>query len=282
MNLIRLYLAALLVSLPLAASPMPANPALAEQAQAQYLRRDYAQAFDNFSTLAAAGDPQAQTILALMYRFGEGVAQDSSQAFYWYREAAMAGYGPAQFQLGDLYARGEGTQADPALAIEWLRKAEAADFSRATARLAELGSEPPTTPDTAPYTGPPVAWNLRLPNSARQPPVALPAQTANTTGTMGVYHVQLGAMTTRAAAERLWQILQDNHSELFKGRQHTILTTASNREGALVSRLQAGPFASLADAQGLCRQLQAKNGRNGCLPLLSRDTDALSHGVSDP
>ena len=99
---------------------------------------------------------------------------------------------------------------------------------------------------------------------------------------MAVYRVQLGAMTTRAAAERLWEILQDNHSELFKGRQHTILTTASNREGALVSRLQAGPFASLADAQALCSQLQAENSRSDCLPLLSRDTEALTHGVSSP
>lgn len=266
MNFICLSLAALLALLPLAATSMPATATLAAAAQAQYLRRDYAQAFSNFSTLAAAGDPQAQTVLALMYRFGEGVAQDNSRAFYWYQQAALAGYGPAQFQLGDLYAKGEGTAADLELAISWLRKAEASDFSRATARLAELGSAPPTSANP----GPKITWNLRLPNTARQAP-----DDPTVTVTGAVYRVQLGAMTTHAAAERLWSLLRQNHSELFQHLQHTILTTVGNRQGRLISRLQAGPFASLAAAQALCSQLQAQHSRSDCLPLLSRAADAV-------
>ena len=47
-----------------------------ESASAAYRNQNYAQAFDEFRKLAESGDPRAQSVLAIMYKYGEGVPLD--------------------------------------------------------------------------------------------------------------------------------------------------------------------------------------------------------------
>lgn len=61
---------------------------------------------------AKAGDPEAQTRLALAYFHGQGVREDEDAAFEWMRKAAMQGHAPAQYHLGNFYAFGYGPRID--------------------------------------------------------------------------------------------------------------------------------------------------------------------------
>jgi len=80
-------------------------------------------------------------------------------------------------------------------------------------------------------------------------PVTQPAQTT------GLWRVQLGAFSVRANAERLWNRLS-NRSEIA-GRQR-LLVSAGN-----IVRLQAGGYATRAQAQSACQSL--KNSGTDCL-----------------
>ena len=72
-----------------------------------YKRGDYETALSVFRPLAENGDPKAQSILGMMYNYGEGVAVDYRQSARWYRLAAEQNYGVAQYNLGFIYANGQ-------------------------------------------------------------------------------------------------------------------------------------------------------------------------------
>jgi hypothetical protein len=60
-------------------------------AQRLWEKRDFKQAFQQFSLLAERGVPAAQLQLGEMYGFGEGTAQDVEKAAYWLNRAKAAG-----------------------------------------------------------------------------------------------------------------------------------------------------------------------------------------------
>jgi uncharacterized protein len=73
--------------------------------------------------LADAGDARAQSILALLYYEGSGVAQDYQEAAKWFRRAADQGDATGQLYLGIMFAQGRGVPQDPAEAATWFRRA---------------------------------------------------------------------------------------------------------------------------------------------------------------
>jgi uncharacterized protein len=90
----------------------------------------------------------------------------------------------------------------------------------------------------------------RAPESA---PVPAPASasagvTARQAPASGPWRVQLGAFSVRANAEQLWQSLASRPE--LAGRERLMLASGS------VVRLQAGGFASQADAQAACNALR--------------------------
>ncbi len=103
-----------------------------------YKRGDYETALSVFRPLAENGDPKAQSILGMMYNYGEGVAVDYRQSARWYRLAAEQNYGVAQYNLGMAYLDGKGVSADTDKAIEWLTKAADSGHFRARTELAKL------------------------------------------------------------------------------------------------------------------------------------------------
>ena len=81
--------------------------------------------------------PQAQVVLAMMYRNGEGVEQDVKKSFYWTQQAADQGDATAQFNLSAMYRNGEGVERDMKKSFYWTQ--QAADQGYLTAQLMLAG-----------------------------------------------------------------------------------------------------------------------------------------------
>uniref|UniRef100_UPI0035166499 ankyrin repeat domain-containing protein n=1 Tax=Limimaricola soesokkakensis TaxID=1343159 RepID=UPI0035166499 len=109
-----------------------------EEAQTAVRLRNYSEAAEMLAALAAAGNAEANYMLATLYRNGRGVPQDEAVAFDLTRTAAEAGHVEAQFSLGTLYLSGRGTDEDAAEARRWIAAASEAGHRRAKAALSEL------------------------------------------------------------------------------------------------------------------------------------------------
>ncbi len=79
---LRKLAAGLVTALLLVVSPVPAQSGFEAGANA-YKRGDYKTALSLFRPLAENGEPKAQTILGLMYSYGEGVGVDFREAAIW-------------------------------------------------------------------------------------------------------------------------------------------------------------------------------------------------------
>jgi len=77
------------------------------------------------ATIAAAGEPYADLLLAGLFKNGIGGAADPAAAAKSYLRAARAGYVEAQYQLGLLYGTGEGVDLDYVEAHAWMNVAAA-------------------------------------------------------------------------------------------------------------------------------------------------------------
>ena len=90
-----------------------------------YINEDFETAFLEWEPLAKMGDADAQNMLGLMYRSGQGVGQDFEKAEEWYRRSADQGNPSAQSNLGLVYWYGLGVSKDHQQAFHWfLRAAE--------------------------------------------------------------------------------------------------------------------------------------------------------------
>lgn len=121
----------------LVASSLPAEP-LFDRGAAAYKRGDFETALAVFRPLAENGDAKAQSILALMYSYGEGVPVDYRESMRWYRRAAEQNSSVAQYNLGMLYLEGKGVAPDTDEAIKWLSMAADGGHFRARSELAKL------------------------------------------------------------------------------------------------------------------------------------------------
>ena len=99
---------------------------------------NFAVAFEEFSTLAEAGDARAQQALAWMYYEGQGRQRDYEKAVFWYLKAANQDNVTAQINLAQMYAYGKGVPQDFAKAAVWWKKLADQGDSKAQAALAGL------------------------------------------------------------------------------------------------------------------------------------------------
>lgn len=94
-----------------------------QDATAAIHRKDYPTAVRLLEPMARAGNPVAQTRLAMLYYHGHGVRESDAQALQWFERAARQGLAEAQFQLGNMHAYGLAPAAadqDPArTAAQW-------------------------------------------------------------------------------------------------------------------------------------------------------------------
>ncbi|APG63719.1 hypothetical protein LPB140_08410 [Sphingorhabdus lutea] len=106
---------------------------------------------------------------------------------------------------------------------------------------------------SAPVTAQPVSTSPQ-PSSASP----MPSQPAIKTAANGKWRVQLGAFSKQSSAEALWFDLENKLPEL-KNIQPFLVPAGT------ITRLQAGPFASRAEADKLCNKM--KNIGQACLSM---------------
>ena len=125
--------------------------------------------------------------------------------------------------------------------------------------FASMGS-PSASPPAATPASPaprPVAPAPK-PAAPLAPPVAAAASTAPATATTGDWRVQLGAFSQEARARSLWSEMEKKNAAL-SGLQPYLV-----KAGA-ITKLQAGPFATQADAKKACDSV-ARSGQ-ACFPI---------------
>jgi hypothetical protein len=250
---------------------IPASPSLADfdSAVEEYRRNNYLGAMEAFLPLAQQGDARAQTILALMYRYGEGTPLDLGSAFMWYKRAAELDYAPAQYHTGVMLAEGTGIEANIEGAITWLTRASQAGFSRADEKLEELNAlaVAGSTIQIGPWSQ---NWDFSLPNDVR-------FQLENDLGFMDgnlipQFRVHLGTMDSKKLALSMWDFLIQIEPRLFEGLSPVI--QESEQANRTLYEVQTGPFDSIEQAKSFCSNLAVRviSDCSPILPLLQKSS----------
>lgn len=232
----------------------------------EYKRNNYLAAFEQLLPLAQTGDARAQTIIAMMYKYGEGVQVDHAAAFEWYLSAANQDHAPAQLSVAEMYSLGKGTEPDRLQAVTWARRAAEQGLERAMTLYHELSAEEDNLVLTEPAQQSPLSrprkLNLKLPDNSTMQEIA-----EENPAIEERYRVQLGAMKSQASANQLWLMIHQPNEDLFQGLS-PIFKPGRNSRGGLI-RLQVGPFASVEDANMFCTQLVTRGVNSGCLAVES-------------
>jgi TPR repeat protein len=97
-----------------------------EDGMAAYNRGDYVPAMAVFRALAEQGNAEAQTLLGVMYRRGQGVKRSSARAYLWFNRAASGGNARAKTELREV-SRGM-TAEELAKAKEVAEACEASNY----------------------------------------------------------------------------------------------------------------------------------------------------------
>lgn len=238
-----------------------------------YRNRDYQGSLNLLFPLARSDHPRAQAIVAMMYRFGEGVEKDLRQTFSWYQRSANLGYAPAQYNLGIMLAEGHGVVTDLDAARFWLNAAAEQGHSRAQAELARLNrvSRYKLDPREQAWSR---KWDFSLPSQESihnpGPQAAAPAssrQAARGSSAAPTYRVQLGAMSNPASARKLWHLLSDRIAPL-RGVEASFVTG----QDSLV-RVQAGSFSDAEIARSFCDTLLGEGLESGCVLVLAEEAN---------
>ncbi|GAA4007422.1 SPOR domain-containing protein [Sphingomonas humi] len=248
--------------------------------------------------LAAKGQADAAFNLGQAYKLGRGVPADLAEAQRYYEQAAKAGHLEAQTSLGLLLFQngnrtaalrwlkaasdsgepramlvygtalfnGDGVAEDRVRAYALVSRAAAQGLAPARATLDEMNQ---LIPLEERQKG--VAMAQRLVNSggpSAKPTKTAPAKVAaapaakppvpGTPGpaASGAFRIQLGAFGTPAAAQRLFGQLGAS----LRGARMTLVPSGT------MTRLQAGPYATRADAAAACAALRPQP----CFPVPAR------------
>jgi localization factor PodJL len=87
---------------------------------------------------AAAGERNAQFVIASRYLDGKTIEQDFAKAADWYRKAAEQELAPAQYRLGTLFERGRGVEKNLETARQWYERAAEQNNVKAMHNLAVI------------------------------------------------------------------------------------------------------------------------------------------------
>ena len=267
---------------------------------AAWQKGDFEGAVASWRPLASKGDADAAFNLGQAYRIGKGVPLNLAQAQSWYEVAARKGHVDAATSLGILLFQngnrtgamrwlkqagdkgepraallygtalynGDGIKADPVLAYAYVSRAAATGLAPARATLADMDSMMPLDQrqrgvaiaqaavggkNTKPVAIKPVAIKAVPAKPAAVAPRMAPHAPV-VVASSGSWRVQLGAFGKRASAESLFARLSGG---ALAGRQAYYVPVGA------MTRLQAGPFATRAEAAAACARLKAQ----ACFPV---------------
>ena len=229
--------------------------------------KNWVEAYALMTLANGAGLPQAAAAIAQMDEhipldqrqeaaaLARRMAADSEAARA--REFAAAELGvpdPARTQMSPSVADARAAVAEARAATRGDPAEAGASFARAEAPVAAPAPVP--APEAAPAAMAPPP--IRTVETVAAPPTPAPERTATAPArdpTSGPWRVQLGAFGVAGNAERLWKSLS-TRSEIA-GRERLLIPAGR------VTKLQAGGFASQAEAQSACNAL--KRAGHDCL-----------------
>lgn len=233
---------------------------------------DRAGAMPYLQKAATRGEPRAQYIVGTSLFNGDLVGKDWVRAYALMTRAASSGLAQATTSLVqmDKYIPSADRQKGLALAAEMgsqqqanqLTFAPSTSTPRAVTPTPRPSSGPVRTTDLPPSTiarpvPAPVAPKPVLAQATPAPkPAPKPAATRPASSTGG-WRVQLGAFSEDGRARSLWSSLSGKVSGLSAYQPYYV-------KAGPVTRLQAGPLASSADADRLCSRLKAAGA--ACIP----------------
>jgi len=216
---------------------------------------DSAQAKRWFEMAATKGHVDAQVSLGLLL-FDSG---DRGAAMSWLKKAADKGEPRALLVVGTALFNGDGVKQDPVLGYAFVSRAAAQGLAPAQSTLAEMdkimtlderkrGVALAIDIAKAPATGGKTAAKaMTPPQPTAKPPAKTAAAATTRAAARGAWRVQLGAFSTRGAAEGLFRKLSGTAA--LAGRQPYYVPVGR------MTRLQAGPFESRASATSACTRL---------------------------
>lgn len=256
-------------------------------------KSDFEGAIAAWRPLAARGDADAAFNLGQAYRLGKGVpiGLGSAQQWYeaaarkghvdaatslgillfqngnqtgairWLKQAAVAGEPRAQLLYGTALYNGDGVTPDPVLAYSFVSRAAAKGLAPARATLADMDAMMPLDQRQRGVALAQAAVGAKPGKAAPKVAAAKPVTAKMTTpaplpavATGGGWRVQLGAFGKRASAETLFRSLSGG---ALAGRQAYYVPVGA------MTRLQAGPFATKAEASVACARLSGQ----ACFPV---------------
>ncbi|WP_461158820.1 SPOR domain-containing protein [Sphingobium sp. TomMM35A] len=217
---------------------------------------------------AMRGEPRAQYIVGTALFNGDLTAKNWPRAYALMNRASAAGLAQATSSLKqmDKYIPVEQRQQGLAMARDMGQK-EVAALSEANGRLSSAPVLREETPSLASATPPPVR-DAKKPSPAktkaepsklstavppRKPAIEKEAKVAAS----GPWRVQLGAFSEEGRARALWSSLRGKVAGLSAYQLYLV-------KGGAMTRLQAGPLASNAEAAKLCGALKAAGA--DCMP----------------
>jgi len=108
-----------------------------------------AQTFPDWEKQARAGNPVAQNVVGMAYKYGDVVPQNHALSLHWFEQAAQQGDADAQFNLGRIYGKTIGpvygkqrsVPRDDVTAAFWYRKAAEQNYAPAQLNLGQMYAE---------------------------------------------------------------------------------------------------------------------------------------------
>jgi uncharacterized protein len=224
---------------------------------------DRAGALPYLQRSAARGEPRAQYIVGTALFNGDLAPKDWPRAYALMNRASAAGLAQATASLKQMDKYVPAEQREQGLAM-------ARDMgSKEVTALAEANGRPSASP-VAREGPPPLATatlppppDAEKPASSKTSDRAAAGKTAIRTAEPpkaaagGAWRVQLGAFSEEGRARALWSSLRGKVSGLSAYQLFLV-------KGGAVTRLQAGPLASSADAARLCSAIKAAGA--DCMP----------------
>ena len=197
---------------------------------------------------AERDEPRAQYLVATALFNGDLLSRDWVRAYALMTRAGSSGLPQATAALGHLNRYIPEAQRNDGLALADViaEKNRPGQTSATDPAPAPRTTKGPKTPD---------------PRDAKIPPSLIPARPADAVAsaspvprpasTEGAWRVQLGAFSEHARADALWNTASARVEGLSGYRPYLV------KDGA-VTRLQAGPLATRADAEKLCGTIKAR------------------------
>ncbi len=189
---------------------------------------------------AERGEPRALLIYGTALFNGDGTVRDPVLAYAYVSRAAAQGLAPAKGTLADM---------DKLMPLDQRQKGLA--LARQAAKAASPAKTAPPRKAAAKPAAPPKAAAVTTPK---------PGANANVAASGPGWRLQLGAFSTRAAAEALYRKL--SAGGLVAGQRPSYVTAGK------IIRLQIGFYKSRADAVAACRGLV--NRGQPCFPVATK------------